>query len=51
MDRILLLNANALQIPLAKERTGIKAMDEWLKGKQAEETNLEGLPMFEVSND
>jgi len=33
-------------LQLARERTGIKALDDWGKGIEAE-TNLEGLPMFE----
>ena len=32
-------------LQLAKERTGQKALEEWINGKQAE-ANLEGLPMF-----
>ncbi len=34
-------------LQLAKKRTGITALKEWESGRKAE-TNLEGLPMFEV---
>jgi DNA modification methylase len=38
------LSWNYLQ--LARERTGAKALEEWVNGKKAE-SNLEGLPMFD----
>jgi DNA modification methylase len=33
-------------LQLARERTGAKALEEWVNGKKAE-SNLEGLPMFD----
>lgn len=36
-------------LQLARERTGLAALDEWQHGRKAQEANLEGLPMFKGS--
>ena len=37
---------------LARERTGAKALTEWIEGKKnGKETGLEGLPLFEVRDE
>jgi DNA modification methylase len=46
----ILTELNPEYIELQKERTGMKALDEWKNGIVAE-SNLEGLPMFEEINE
>jgi DNA modification methylase len=46
----ILTELNPEYIELQKERTGMKALDEWENGIEAE-SNLEGLPMFEEINE
>lgn len=40
------LDISAEYLDLAKERLGLKALEQWEAGKPGE-TNLEGLPMFD----
>ncbi len=41
------LDLSAEYLKLAKERTQVKAIEEWENGKQAEENDFDGLPMFD----
>jgi hypothetical protein len=40
------LDLSAEYLALARERTGLKAMDEWTNGRQVEATSIQDLPLF-----